>query len=656
MGASYSSRQRELFEIAKSSSCVILSSSGITDEDSLVVAEGLKENNNLQVLTLYDNQIGDAGAQAIGSALRNKANLSILYLSQNKIGDAGARAIAEGLQTSTALTDLRMSVNQIGDAGARAIGSALRTKEDLSILNLSENKISDIGACAIAKGLQTSSELTELWLFKNQIGDAGAQAIGSALRNMANLSILYLWDNRISSSVVKVLSNNLPAKCEFWAENQRVRVQRASILASSSRVAPTPAPRSNTASAPLAASDPTSEQVRQLQARIAQLESNTIPRVSLQVLSQATAQFSESKRIGGGGFGKVYSGVWSGQRVAVKRLAADSIQGAPQFEAELKALSRFRHPNIVTIMCFAQEGKERCLVYELMANGSIRDRLDRKDGTPALSWQQRRNIATDIANAMHFVQTAIPRQPLFHLDLKTDNVLLDAHFNAKVADFGLTRSIPAQVDAHSYIKTKTIAGTYQYICPQYHQDGKVSIKTDVYSYGMILLELLTGQPPSLDLIANVRRELKRSRKIDAVLDKAIDWSPQDKESAHAMAELAEDCLQLARVDRPSFRDILTQLSQFVDQGSAHAHATMPQEPRMEHHHSSIEEQLQPHLDSDLVRSRMEQQQQHAQSAEVSAESISRLSHPHSAIKEQLSPMTNSIVVNASMQSQLDSEN
>ncbi|KJE89604.1 hypothetical protein CAOG_01039 [Capsaspora owczarzaki ATCC 30864] len=118
-----------------------------------------------------------------------------------------------------------------------------------------------------------------------------------------------------------------------------------------------------------------------------------------------------------------------------------------------------------------------------------------------------------------------------------------------------------QVDAHSYIRTQTVQGTAQYICPEYHHEGKVSIKTDVYSYGMILLELVTGQPPSINLMANVRRELKKSRKIDAVLDKAIDWSIPEKESAHAMAtDLAPDCLETARIDRPSFGEILRRLS------------------------------------------------------------------------------------------------
>ncbi|KJE95101.1 TKL/IRAK protein kinase [Capsaspora owczarzaki ATCC 30864] len=613
-----------------------LQSNRIGDIGACAIAEGLRTSPGLTKLWMHANQVGDAGARAIGSALRDKANLSVLHLGNNKISDIGAGAIAEGLQASTALNELGMHTNRIGDAGAQAIGSALRNKAYLSVLGLNNNKIGDTGACAIAEGLQASTALAEFGMDTNQIGDAGAQAIGSALCNKAHLSKLILSDNQISSSAVQLLSQNLPAKCEFSADNQRIRVQDANISPSSS-----PAFRSNTANAPLAASDSMSQEVRQLRARIAQLEQaqqttatapvmSTIPRVSLQVLSEATAQFSESKRIGGGGFGSVYSGVWSGQRVAVKRLAADSTQGVAQFESELEALSRFRHPNIVTIMCYAQEGNERCLVYELMANGSVRDRLDRKDGTPALNWAQRRNIATDIANAMHFVQTAISGQPLFHLDLKTDNVLLDAHFNAKVADFGLTRSMPAQ-EGRNYIKTKTIAGTYKYICPQYLEEGKVSIKTDVYSYGMILLELLTGEQPGIKLGSAVKRALKNHGRLDSELDTSIVWGAPDCLFATTVAELALACLELDGVDRPTFDEILTTIGQSVDQGSAHAHAAVPPDRRMELR-----------ISADLVHSRMEQQQPHSQSAEVSDESISRLSHPYSAIKEQLSPITNSI--------------
>ncbi|KJE97357.1 hypothetical protein CAOG_07233 [Capsaspora owczarzaki ATCC 30864] len=570
-----------------------LNTNKIGDIGARAIAEGLT-STALTQLGMHTNEIGEAGARAIGTALRNKANLSKFYLSKNNIGDAGASAIAEGLQTSSALTDLRMNATQIGDTGAQAIGFALRNKPNLSALGVDTNKITDAGARAIAEGLKTSTALTQLAMNANQIGDVGAQAIGSALQSKVFLSKLNVSDNQISSSAVQFLSSCVPSNCELSTENQRARVQVAApgrvpsastsvrtsapppptgvrnSITSPSRIPVKPPLPSTPYSLP-ATPEPMSEQVRQLQARIVQMEQaqqttatapiiSNILKVPLHVLSQATAQFSESKRIGGGGFGSVYSGVWSGQQVAVKRLAADSTQGIAQFEAELEALSRFRHPNIVTIMCYAQEGNERCLVYELMANGSVRDRLDRKDGTPALSWQQRRNIATDIANAMHFVQTAIPRQPLFHLDLKTDNVLLDAQFNAKVADFGLTRSAPAQVDAHSYIRTQTVQGTLQYICPEYHHEGKVSIKTDVYSNGMILLELVTGQQPSINLMGTVRRELKKSRKIDAVLDKAIDWSPQDKESAQAIAELALDCLEPTRVDRPSFGEILRRLS------------------------------------------------------------------------------------------------
>ncbi|KJE95170.1 serine/threonine-specific protein kinase NAK, variant [Capsaspora owczarzaki ATCC 30864] len=319
--------------------------------------------------------------------------------------------------------------------------------------------------------------------------------------------------------------------------------------------------------------------------------STTIPRVGMQELSQATGNFAESRRIGGGGFGSVYSGTWGGAHVAVKRLAANSMQGVAQFKAELESLSRFRHCNIVTIMCYALEGNNYCLVCELMANGSVRDRLDCTNGTPALTWPQRQRIATEIASAMNFVQTAIPRQPLFHLDLKTDNVLLDAEFHAKVADFGLTRS-----------------------------RGQISIKTDVYSYGMILLELLTGKQPGSALVSSVKRALKQQGRLDSELDASIVWGAPDKLAATSFAHLAIACLKPDRVDRPTFGEMLTTTGQYVDQGNAHAHAAMPHNPRMEHHDSSIKEQSQPNLNSDLASSRMEPQLDSCSGSKMSSNS------------------------------------
>ncbi|KJE97966.1 hypothetical protein CAOG_09154 [Capsaspora owczarzaki ATCC 30864] len=590
-----------------------LSNNQIADAGAQAISEALKVNTTMNHIDLGGNLIGEAGAQAIAGALKVNTTPTFLFLSVNQIGDTGAQAIAASLKVNKMLTTLNLRATQIGDTGAQAIGEGLKVNKTLTSLDLSFNRVGDAAVRAIAEALKVNTVVTELYLYYNQIGDAGAQAIAEALKVNKTVMFLKLDRNVISETGsnalqqvgnktcnLSILNQSTPSPAQLQEMASRAAQVRPSVPtttdpqvarsaaagvphaapssshAPSSPTPPAPAskPRGSANAGPAIPTDST-EEIRQLQARIAQLELerqappitsaapilSTIPRVSLQVLSEATAQFSESKRIGGGGFGSVYSGVWSGQRVAVKRLAADSTQGVAQFEAELEALSRFRHPNIVTIMCYAQEGNERCLVFELMPNGSVRDRLDRKGGTPALSWQQRQTIATSIANAMHFVQTAIPRQPLFHLDLKTDNVLLAADFHAKVADFGLTRSMPAQVDAHSYIRTQTVQGTLQYICPQYHQEGKVSIKTDVYSYGMILLELVTGQQPSLDLMGTVRRELKKSRKIDGVLDKAIDWSPQDKDAAQAMAaDLAPDCLEPTRVDRPSFGEILRRLS------------------------------------------------------------------------------------------------
>ncbi|XP_004363984.2 protein kinase [Capsaspora owczarzaki ATCC 30864] len=378
----------------------------------------------------------------------------------------------------------------------------------------------------------------------------------------------------------------------------------------------------------------------------------TILRVGMEALSQATSNFAN--RIGGGGFGNVYSGTWSGAKVAVKRLAADSTQGIKQFEAELESLSRFRHPNIVTIMCYAHDGNDCCLVYELMANGSVRDRLDRKDGSPSLSWPQRQRIATEIASAMYFVQNAIPCQPLFHLDLKTHNVLLDAYYISKVADFGLMRFPPAQMAPDGDIKTTTIQGTREYLCPHYLQTGKVSIKTDVHSYGMILLELLTARKPGTELAEAVTHALKQHGRLDSELDVSIMWDTEpDKLAATAVAELAITCLDPDRVRRPTFGQILTKMGLFVEnQGRAHARAAIPRNPRLEHHYSSIKEQMQPHLNSSLMNSRMTSNQPQVPQNDPA---VSRLTHQHSSIKEQLSPFASTIVVSAaSMQSPLGS--
>ncbi|KJE91400.1 TKL/IRAK protein kinase [Capsaspora owczarzaki ATCC 30864] len=602
-------RQSELFRKVKlASGSLNLQLDRIGDAEAQAIAQALKLNKNLSWLGLDFNQIGDVGAQAIAEALKVNTTVTTLNLGDNQIGNAGAQAIAQALKVNTTITGLNLQHVQISDAGAQTIAEALKVNTTLTTLGLGRNQIGDAGAQAIAEALKVNKKLDTLFLNENQIGDAGAQAIAEALKVNKRLILLILDENSISESAINALKQvgNRACQPDFHSQRRTLPAQlhatHAPLWASvptedvpgahapSSHHAPSPStppprpPKPATLRMPNSKSGTNREDIRQLQARMAQLElerhsppssappssasppssapsvSPNLLRVDLQVLSQATDNFADPKKIGGGGFGNVYSGVWNGQQVAVKRMAANSTQGAAQFEAELEALSRFRHPNIVIIMCYAQEDNERCLVYELMPNGSVRDRLDRRGGTLALSWQQRQNIATDIANAMHFVQTAIPRQPLFHLDLKTDNVLLDADFHAKVADFGLTRSMPAQVDAHSYIRTQTVQGTLQYICPQYRDEGKVSIKTDVYSYGMILLELATGQRPSIDLMSTVRHQLKRSRKIDSVLDKAIDWSSQDKEAAQAMADLAVDCLDPARVYRPSFGEILRRFS------------------------------------------------------------------------------------------------
>ncbi|KJE96900.1 hypothetical protein CAOG_07150 [Capsaspora owczarzaki ATCC 30864] len=282
-----------------------------------------------------------------------------------------------------------------------------------------------------------------------------------------------------------------------------------------------------------------------------------IPQVPLATLVVATSNFAADSLLGKGAFGCVYGTRLPGPRVAIKRLSTDSKQGAAEFKAELDSLSKFRHANIIAILSYAEEGDERCLVYEFMPNGSVRDRLDRKNHTPPLIWSQRHRIAADVSRGMHYVQTAFPDHTLFHLDLKTDNVLLDAYFNAKVSDFGLVR-IATHLDEQSYQRTQHVQGTKVYMCPEFFAEGKMTIKTDVHSFGMILLELVTAAKPGPRLKAETRKAVK-TQKINEMLDSALRPTRADRNRIKKTVTLALECLDDIADDRPSFGQLIATL-------------------------------------------------------------------------------------------------
>ncbi|CAM0882553.1 unnamed protein product [Alopecurus aequalis] len=216
-------------------------------------------------------------------------------------------------------------------------------------------------------------------------------------------------------------------------------------------------------------------------------------------LIEATNGFSAASLIGSGGFGEVFKATLKdGSTVAIKKLIPLSHQGDREFMAEMETLGKIKHRNLVPLLGYSKVGEERLLVYEYMTHGSLEDMLHvhhPADGVTLaapLSWEQRKKVARGAAKGLCFLHhNCIPH--IIHRDMKSSNVLLDNDMEARVADFGMARLISA-LDTH--LSVSTLAGTPGYVPPEYYQSFRCTAKGDVYSLGVVLLELLTGRRPT----------------------------------------------------------------------------------------------------------------------------------------------------------------
>ncbi|KAK4767174.1 hypothetical protein SAY86_014924 [Trapa natans] len=212
-------------------------------------------------------------------------------------------------------------------------------------------------------------------------------------------------------------------------------------------------------------------------------------------LLEATNGFHNDALIGSGGFGYVYKAhLKDGSVVAIKKLIQVSGQGDREFTAEMETIGKIKHGNLVSLLGYCKVKEERLLVYEYMKYGSLEDVLhdQKKVGSTKLDWPTRRKIAIGAARGLAFLHhNCIPH--IIHRDMKSSNVLLDENLEARVSDFGMARLMSA-MDTH--LSVSTIAGTPGYVPPEYYQSFRCSTKGDVYSYGVVLLELLTGRRPT----------------------------------------------------------------------------------------------------------------------------------------------------------------
>ncbi|CAO2817948.1 unnamed protein product [Amaranthus hypochondriacus] len=273
-------------------------------------------------------------------------------------------------------------------------------------------------------------------------------------------------------------------------------------------------------------------------------------RYTIEEIEIATEYFAEQRKIGEGGYGPVFRCQLDHTLVAVKVLRPDAAQGRSQFQQEVEVLSCIRHPNMVLLLGACPE--YGCLVYEYMHNGSLEDRLLCRGGSPPLLWQHRFRIAAEIATGLLFLHQSKP-EPLVHRDLKPGNILLDRNLVAKISDVGLARLVPPNVaDEVTQYRMTSTAGTFCYIDPEYQQTGMLGVKSDVYSLGIMLLQLITAKSP-MGLAHHVERAIEKG-KFEEFLDPLVtDW-PFDE--TLAFAKLSLKCAELRRRDRPDLGTVL----------------------------------------------------------------------------------------------------
>ncbi|KAK9706477.1 hypothetical protein RND81_07G128100 [Saponaria officinalis] len=284
-------------------------------------------------------------------------------------------------------------------------------------------------------------------------------------------------------------------------------------------------------------------------------------------LEIATKEFSSENKLGEGGFGAVYKGTLeNGDQIAIKRLSGNSGQGTKEFMTEARLLAKLQHKNLVKLVGFCSEGDEKLLVYEFMPNGSLDGFLFDQRKRHLLLWVTRHKIIVGIARGLQYLHED-SRLTIIHRDLKPGNILLDKQMNPKVADFGLARLFE---DAEKFGNTNRIVGTQGYMAPEYLMTGEYSDKSDVYSYGIMLLEIVSGQknrtfkqtPQKEDLSVHAWRLWNDERSIE--LTDPVLYNNCPSNDVTRCIQIGLLCVQADARQRPTMTTVVLMLTAGVD--------------------------------------------------------------------------------------------
>ncbi|XP_062199354.1 U-box domain-containing protein 33-like isoform X9 [Phragmites australis] len=272
-----------------------------------------------------------------------------------------------------------------------------------------------------------------------------------------------------------------------------------------------------------------------------------ITELSYSEITEATNNFDRSLKIGESAYGGVYKGFLRHTNVAIKKLNPESTQSQSQFNQEVEILSRVRHPNLVTLMGTCKDAQ--ALVYEFMPNGNLDDRLACKDNSKPLSWQLRTLIASNICSALIFLHSNKPHS-VVHSDLKASNILLDGNNVAKLSGFGVCRMLTDEFKTTTTLYRHTHPkGSFVYIDPEYLISGDLTPRSDVYSFGIVLLRLLTGRS-GFGLLKDVQRAVEKGC-LQAILDpSAREWPAI---YAEQLAQVGLRCCEIRRKNRPDLQ-------------------------------------------------------------------------------------------------------